>query len=432
MEPRSRRGGALLRILAVPGLAVPGLAALVPLAAPVLFATPGNDRVPDTVELANGAKIEGRVVFEDATRILLLTGGGEKSFDKKNVKSFRSRAQLHDNLFDRWIGLADEKPAPLLDLARMAKQTDLLEDSACFAARALLLDSASGDAHELLGHRKRGSSWDFELKKDRWLPVEKLLSNRPDWEEATDFASMHYVVRTNFGLRQQVDAALDLECLYRAFFRLFGADLELREVLDPMTVEIHADKRSFPGIATGRAAYTDGQRNVVEIDASGGSKVDTRELFHEGTHQLVASLTHFAFNANGAIPGWLGEGLAEYMACGMSGMPGRRSFSEESILLEHFAVHASAKTPYDLSRVLSFEADDFLASSKSDLKYAQAYTLVQFCMDGDGGKHRKGFVEFLRGVWRGRKAPADFKKALGIDEKAFQKAWVAHVRAHAK
>lgn len=425
----------------------------------------GDDRIPDRIELNSGAKLEGRIVYEDASKLLLLTGSGEKSYDKKTVKTSRSRARLHGDLFERWLSLDAEAIGPILDLARAAKQTDLLEDAACFASHVILLDPANEDAHRLLGHRKRGSTWDLEFRKDRWVSFEKILPSRPDWDDGSDLSSAHYIVRTNLSLRAAVDAALDLECFYRAFFELFGAELELREVVDPMTVEIHGDKRSFPAIATGRTAYTDAVRNWVELDASAsagsagtagtsassgsegasgssgssssapaGSAPEplAHELFHEATHQLVAAVTRFSHSGAGTVPGWLGEGLAEYMAGGISGPPGQRKFIDGSLLLGHFAVHASAKSPYDLSRVLTFEADDFVASSKSDLKYAQAYTLVQFCMDGEGGKYRKGFLDFLRAVWRGKAASADFRKAMKMSEGAFEKAWVAHVRGHAR
>src|SRR5262249_51793574 len=159
---------------------------------------------------------------------------------------------------------------------------------------------------------------------------------------------------------------------------------------------------------------TDPVRNWVEIDASAsreslGSSTDVRGSggtastggssggagasgdaaagpnlhppFHEATPQLVFALPPFSYSRNGTVPGWLGEGLAEYVASGMSGPPGKRKFAEGTLLVDHFAVHAAARAPYELSRVLTFESDDFVASTKSDLKYAQAYTLVQFCME---------------------------------------------------
>ena len=393
----------------------------------------GDERVPDRVELANGTRVEGRIVFEDDSKILLLTGTGEKTFEKKSVKSSRSRARLHDGIFERWLALDPDQLPAILDLMRACKQTDLLEDAECFANRALLLDRKNADAHKLLGHRKRGSGFDFEFRKDRWTSFDQVFVARPDWDQALDVASMHYVVRTNFALESAVASALDLECFYRAFFVLFGKELELREVVDPMTVEIHADRGSFPQLASSRTAYVEPVRNWVEIDASGGTTggADRQELFHEATHQLIAALTHLSFSGAGEVPGWLNEGLAEYLAAGMNGPPGQKKFSEGALLLDHFKVHAAAKSPYDLSRVLTFEAGDFIASSKSDLKYAQAYTLVQFCMEGDSGEHRAGFLDFLRAVWRGKRGSADFRKALKIEGKVFEKAWTEHVRANA-
>jgi hypothetical protein len=221
------------------------------------------------------------------------------------------------------------------------------------------------------------------------------------------------------------------------------------------------------GLTTGRTAYTDPVHNVVQIDASAGARSEgadsagvplgastagggsgnsgaggtaladsggpnLHQLFHEATHQIVFAVTRFSFSGGGTVPGWLGEGLAEYVSGGMHGPPGKRKFAEGLIILERFQVHAAAKSPYDLSRVLTFEADDFVASSKADLKYAQAYTLVQFCMEGEGGKYRKAFLEFLRGAWKGRASAGDFRKAMKISDREFEKTWIAHARANSK
>jgi hypothetical protein len=410
----------------------------IPLALLSLAFSANDERVPDRVDLAAGTHVEGRVVYEDAAHLVLRTGTGDKRFDLKDVKSFRSRAKLHRDSFDRFASLPSDASAPVLALAHICQQADLLEDARTYAWYVLLADRDNADAHALLDHRKRGSSWDARLGRDgearrgrdRWIPIERLFADRPDWAEAEETTTNHYLLRTNLGQNAAVRTALDLEGFYRAFYADLGAELELYEVVDPLTVEIHADRQSFPPLASGRQAYTSTDKNVVEVDASAGYRFD--ELAHEATHQLVAATTRFSLAGKGAVPGWLDEGLAESFRAGVAGNPAHRTYALVAKNREHFAVHASAKSPYDLTRVLTFESGDFIASSRSDLKYAQSYTLVQFCLEGDGGRHRRGFFDFLRGAWKGSSSAQDFKKALKVDDAAFEKAWLAYARLNAR
>jgi hypothetical protein len=390
----------------------------------------GNDRVPDRVVLTTGSQMEGRVVFEDASKVILRMGTGEKRFERKEIKTLRSRARLQRDAFDRWTSMPPDSVAKILDLARVCQKSDLLEDAQVYAWCVLLLDRSNADAHALLEHRKRGSSWDVQVSKSKWVAVDKLFATRPDWSDAYETATAHYLLETNFGQETAVRTALDLEAFYRAFYDLFGTGLELFEVLEPMPVRLHADSKSFPPIATGRGAYTDPSRNCVEIDASTALRLD--EIFHEATHQVIEATTRFAFAGGAVVPGWLHEGLAEYMRAGVGGLPGHRTFTAGARIDGHFAIHAAAKSPYSLSRVVHFEPADFLASSRSDLKYAQAYTLVHFCMDGDSGRYRAAFLEYMHGVWKGGSSNFDVKKALKVDEGAFEKAWLAYVRANAR
>ena len=402
------------------------------------FARPsGDDHIPDRVDLAGGSHVEGRIVYEDDAKLVLRTGTGDKRFERKNVKSFRSRAKLHRDSFERWTTLSADALSPVLDLAHMCQKNDLIEDAQTYAWYVLLVDHGNADAHALLDHKKHGASWDARAGrdgearrgKDRWVPFERLFATRPDWTDAQDTPTTHYLLRTNFGQECAVQTALDLEGFYRAFYAEFGAELELFEIVDPILLEIHADHQSFPPIGTGRSAYTNTERNVVEVDASAGFRLD--EVIHEATHQLIAATTRFSLAGKGVVPGWLDEGLAEYMRAGVGGLPAHRTFTPGAKIPEYFAMHASAKSPYELSRLLNFEAGDFLASSHSDLKYAQSYTLVHFCLHGDEGRYRRGFLDFLRSAWKGASSSQDFRKSMKIDEASFEKAWLAYVRANA-
>src|SRR5688572_18821550 len=78
----------------------------------------GGARVPDRVELADGAKLEGRVVFEDAHSLVLRTGSREREIDKKDVKRSDSRAARQRKAIERWIAL---RPSDLPGVVALAQ-----------------------------------------------------------------------------------------------------------------------------------------------------------------------------------------------------------------------------------------------------------------------------------------------------------------------
>ena len=164
--------------------------------------------------------------------------------------------------------------------------------------------------------------------------------------------------------------------------------------------------------------------NRLYVDASSGLQPEA--LVHEATHQILY---------NGAVkgsqgfcsdvPAWLDEGLAVTMQAARSGDPGRLVVRSDTLDPRWFSIHAQAEKPYDLSRVLNFDTTDFQASSRADLKYAQSYSLVCFLMYGAQGRHRAGFMEFVKGVYRGKTSSTHFERAMDVRERDLEKAWHA-------
>jgi hypothetical protein len=77
--------------------------------------------------------------------------------------------------------------------------------------------------------------------------------------------------------------------------------------------------------------------------------------------------------------------------------------------------------------VLNFSTSDFHASSKVDLKYAEAYTLVHFFLHGDQGQHWEAFDEVLVGAYAGKCSSTYFEQCLDLPERDFEQAWHAYV-----
>lgn len=385
----------------------------------------GDGRSADQVELKNGTKLGGRVVYEDETKVVLRDGSRFREFERQEVKLVVSRAANAREALGRWLDLKPADPHALLDIVRFCERMDLDDDARVFARAALVADPRDTEAHETLGHQRRSAGW-VERDGARWVAFEELGDVRSDWKTAWELASTHYHLRTNLDMATAVTTLLDLECFYQAFFSRFGRELTLYEVVEPMGAHVHRLRDTFPIVMAGRGAYYDEALNTLLVDASNG--LDRGLLIHEATHQLLSCTAERARGSSSDIPAWLDEGLAEYMRACTTGLPGRARFVEGLVASQHFARHAQASEPYSLARVLSLDSAEFQASSKSDLKYAQAYTLVQFCLHGQGEKYRRRFFDFVRGAYRAKGSPTHFKTAIDADGDAFEKAWTAYVR----
>jgi hypothetical protein len=380
----------------------------------------------DVVTLKNGTTVEGRVVLESADKVVVRVGSRDREIARAEVDTVRSAARSVREALERWDELPTNDAAGALDLGSWCQTSGLQGEARLLGYYVLSLKPDDEAAHGLCGHERRRGQW-MVREDSKWLSWEKMPEARKDWGEAWKFTTTHYDVRSNLPLREACSAAIELELAYRTFYDWFAADLELYEVVERMAAEIHASRRSFPDVSQ-RQAYFSPEGNVLFVDATGGLPMGP--LIHEATHQLLWSTSNGARSRGGALPAWLDEGLAEYFSWSRSGDVGRGRYSKGAPANPHFAVHRTADKPYDLSRILSLSTGDFIASSKADLKYAQAYTLVHFCMHGDNEKYQRGLLAFLRGAYDGQGSSTDFKKALGFKERDFEKAWHEYARNH--
>lgn len=392
----------------------------------VSFALAGDPRKADQVELVSGTKLAGRVVYQDSAKIVILEGSRFREFDRPDVKSVVSRAANAHEAIQRWIEMKRDDPHAPLDLVRFCQRVGLDDDARMYARAALVWNPTDADAHAILGDQLRSTGW-FARDGARWIETEKLGLLRSVWKTGWDLTGTHFRLRTNLDEAQAVLTLLDLECFYDAFFERFAHEWSLYEVVDTMNADVHATRESFPAASDTRVAYFDDVANRLIVDASKG--LDRGLVVHEAVHQVLHATAERARGATGDIPAWLNEGLAEYMRSLMTGSPGRARFVDGLIAGPHFARQADAPEPYSLTRVLNFESADFLASSNSDLKYAQSYTLVFFCLHGNGERYRRGFFDFVRGAYQGKRSATHFKEAIGEAADAFEKAWTSYVRA---
>jgi hypothetical protein len=372
-------------------------------------------RAMDAIELKDGTRLEGRVVFEDDRMLILSTGADERELRMTEVAYVRSVPRNLSAALDLYLREPPQHDWQWLGLSWFCESRGLAGEAEVCALGALLQNPASSVAHRLLHHEPSASGWQFR-KGDRWLPF--VIDAQPRrWSDAWQIDTTHYALRTNLTLETAVRTALELELFYRSFMSQFGAPLKLHEILAPLTFQMHADRGSFPEIASGRGSYFDREQRRVLINAEGG--LVRGLVFHEATHQLLAGL---ASN----LPAWVDEGLSEYFASLWANEAVRGREFPNAILKYHFATVAKAEKPYSLEKLLAMSSGDFIASKNAELKYAQAYSLVYFCLHGEDGVYRNGFFHFLRGLSRGKTKASDLLDALDVSEPKLVNGWLAY------
>ncbi|HEX6884073.1 MAG TPA: DUF1570 domain-containing protein [Planctomycetota bacterium] len=391
----------------------------------LLLAAPGGEP-SDRVLLKNGKELLGRVLFQDATTLVLRQDGRDTELELGAIARVESRranlATLLENAARADLGDVEE----LELLAAQAEEMGLPGEAQVFWWRLLRLDPERQDARRSLGHEKRGGGWTLPLGR-RQVDEARRVALARDWGTAWELASFHYRLRTNLPLERALELLLDLERVYAAFQALIGAELRLFDVTRPLSVHVHATRASYPETANEGGMYDSGA-DIVHVNAA--ERLDCGVLAHELVHQLLYVTVFRERGASaGTLPGWMDEGLAEYVGSTVSCWPAPHEPGR--VRKDYFRLQADAPRPLDLTRVLSLAADDYYASTDRDLKYAQSYTLVHFLLHGDGGRHRAGFLAFLRQVYAGKGSSTDLKRALDTDWRTLEKAWLAYVRQQA-
>ena len=384
------------------------------------------ERPTDEVLLKDGKTLTGTVVYCDDERLVLVNGSRETRIARDQVESFRAVSVDLRTVLDELDRIQESDAEALLELARYCRDHNLPGESHVLAWGVLAADPQMDEAHELLGHRKRKQRWYVKVGRDEY-PADEAARRTADFGDAWLFETTHYRVRTNLGLADAIGIALDLERIYRDVMDFLGPELELQDILEPMHAAVHADAPSFPEMFGGRRSYYYPTTRTLHVNAAQGFERWT--LVHEAVHQILNATGDSRTRRRGlSIPGWLDEGLAEYIAAGAQGERGRIHARPGGIALGYFQMHRESDDPYEFSRVLTFGADDYVSTTKQALKYAQSYTLVHFLLHAENQRHRPAFMDYLRSCWDGKSSTTQLKKGLGLSPREVDELWMEYVR----
>jgi len=265
---------------------------------------------------------------------------------------------------------------------------------------------ASGDTFELLRHYKETLA--FKTGK---VNVAGQIRYRIQTE--------HYDI-TAYKLEDGNLVGERLEHLY-ATWELLAAEFLKQAVKEP------AQFRHKVVLFRNKAEYVDSLRRIDPfIDRSNGFyyaprntayffSPETRVLFHEGTHQILAehlfSENTPAFSNNF----WITEGIALFMQtleveeqCYTIGnILDDRLFSAKVRQFEQ-----NYKLP--MKKLTEMSAEEIQTSADIDKIYSQSATLVHWLMFADQGRYRGTLFELLRQTYHGLAKPETLSRLTGL------------------
>jgi hypothetical protein len=267
-------------------------------------------------------------------------------------------------------------------------------------------------------------------------------------EEATEYRSQHFLLRSDYPARQGLAAVAELleetSRIYRDYFRqALGEDAEL-----PLTTVYLLTRKSdydrlatlFLNAATSRGHFVP-EQGVIVLHL----EREVREnLVVSAVHEAVHVLNHHLLGrGRAALPPWLDEGLAMYFALTRVDEEGRFVFGkidERRALVDGTSLEREGATwlkglrraltggqAISLATVLDQRERGAFFGPERHLYYGESWTLVHFLLHAEGGTWKDPFLAYLEGVREGRVLREDLEDALGRRVEALERDWRNHV-----
>lgn len=404
------------------------LAVLAPLCAALAFFPAGDTkRKPDTVLLQNGQKLQGIVVYQDEAELVLRVSTRDTTYAMKDVRKIDARAANLSQMIEGWLkGKANEEG--LLDTANNCERLELADEESLLRWKLVLGWPKNEEYHKQLGHELREGVWGLK-EGERWVPLETWLAPR-ELKNSWKLQSTHFELRTDGPMDPGIDALLDLECLYQAFFQKFGHELHSYEVVERIKVEVQSRKRNFSAPTKNAVSWFDPRANVIYLDAQKG--LDRARMLMDGTRALLCNSGSRQRVIDGVIPPWVEAGLSTWVGWNLHGELGRAVWDPLPFAaMFEKVVAADAREPIKLTRVLNTSTIEFDESQRGQEHYAEAFTFVDFLLGSAGEKYRVRFLEFLRNTYRGKGSPPEFFGAMQVEGAEVEAEWLRWVRGQA-
>ena len=270
--------------------------------------------------------------------------------------------------------------------------------------------------------------------------MESLLKG-PDYKEAKGNG---WLVRTDLPKSSLDDVQAAIEFAHRVFDEAFpgpGAPAGAQDV----TVVLFKDEKeyqqlsAFDNIIPDRAPvagqYDAEFRTIYSALGLQPMPFFARTVAHEATHHFAAQRLS---DAEGRIPRWLGEGIAQYVECTRMAKPGkvrlealdRGKVEQPAVLMARaetfrgaFIYQKRAESALsnldenlanvDIAALVDGRLERHFFGERALTLYDVSWLLVHYLMNGDGRQHREAFRKWATDVGTPRNA-ASLAAAIGI------------------
>jgi hypothetical protein len=235
------------------------------------------------------------------------------------------------------------------------------------------------------------------------------------------YASAHYHVHTNLEREAAVPFGRHMDAVYERFAQRF-ASYQPEPAAGRMPLYLFRTRGQYRAFLEAHGIAAEGSGGMFFIThrlqglATWVEGRDRRQTFgtlqHEGFHQFAWH--HLGRN----LPTWVNEGLAQYfedavllergMHLGLADPP-RMALVRDALTYGYALDTAELMrtTHRDWSHSLTHQA------SRSELLYAQAWSLVYYLIHGDDGRYLRSFEVYLRLISDGEDADDSFRAAFG-------------------
>lgn len=252
------------------------------------------------------------------------------------------------------------------------------------------------------------------------------------WQRTPVVRTKYYSLKTDLPRDQAIELSRHMDATCESYYQTFSklpVRIERPAALGLFLFASQADyistlSRYFRTDGTGSAGLCIRRGDTISlVGFRGDQSPETMKplLQHEGFHQFASLLFP-------DIPKWANEGFAEVYERGVA-VGGTLMLGEirprDVQLLTAAIENGKAMSVGDLMRIESREWNQHVVSGKAHLQYLQAWSLVQYFLFAEGGRHRTKFLGFLVQL----NSRADWEKAFvstfgWVDLRQLQKRWL--------
>lgn len=397
----------------------------------LLFATAlvAQDDVRDRVTRRDGKTLTGRVQNPFAVdELVLLQGQKRVRIARPDVAALERVGDRVREFCERRLQLRNSPKAQtyLIDWAQAQQLPGLARVQATWLA---LLDDGNTAAHEFLGHERgaKGWLWPHDGKKLLRAQLENELERAP-----MALAGERFAVRLRGNLLAGTAALLDLEQLGCVWQQRFGEALQLREVLQPLDVDLYPDRAEFPKWGFRPLPYYvppphgDVARSYYQTPIAARPEL----LFFVGTQALLYRTLIGEVSRSDdrdRACAWLEVGLGMVMQNAMQGEPGFATAAEPRAQGQQAGT--ALGRDYRLANLLhlpmygSFYLMDDAATA---INWSAATMFATFLLQPDNTpRTREPFLRFVRAALGERKGDSSsaFDKLMGLRVEDLDEPW---------